>query len=244
MSGRLVVVNAPGKPAILGRNWIQSIQLDWKSIFRVQSSSVDITQAFPGLFRPEVGTVLGYQAKIRLREGATPKFHRPRPVPYALQQKVEDELDRLQNEGILKPVQQSEWAAPIVIVRKGDGTIRICGDYKVTINPYLEMGTYPMPNPQDLFASLAGGKCFSRLDMKQAYQQMKVSEDSQKYLTINTSKGLFVYTRMPFGISSAPSIWQRAMDGILAYIPGVECYLDDVLIESVKRNKNTMIVSR
>jgi hypothetical protein len=92
------------------------------------------------------------------------------------------------------------------------------------------MKAYPMPNPQDLFASSAGGRYFSRLDMKQAYQQMKVSENSRQYPIINTSNGSFVYTRMPLGVSSAPSIWQRAMDGILAGIPGVECYLDDALL--------------
>ena len=87
-----------------------------------------------------------------------------------------------------------------------------------------------MPNPRDLFATLAGGKPFTRLDMKQAYQQMKVDKESQKYSTINTNKGLFTYTRMPFGISTAPGKWQRAMDSVLAGVPGVICYLDDILI--------------
>ena len=136
----------------------------------------------------------------------------------------------MQKEGILRPVESCDGAAPTVIVRKGDGSVRICGDYKVTINPFLEMNAYPMPNPQDLFATLAGGRFFSRLDMKQAYQQMRVHPDSQRYLTVNTSKGLFAYTRMPFGISSAPGIWQRAMDGILAGISGTTCYLDDILV--------------
>ena len=140
-----------------------------------------------------VGTLQGYQAKITLSSDAKPRFHRPRPVPYALQQKVEEELNRLQEEGIIQPVENSEWAAPIVIVRKVDNSIRICGDYKVAINPYLEMDHYPMPNPQDLFATLAGGQYFTRLDMKQAYQQIKIHVDSQKYFTVNASKGLFVY---------------------------------------------------
>ena len=82
------------------------------------------------------------------------------------------------------------------MVRKSDGSVRVCGDYKVTINLSLESHTYPMPNPQDLFATLAGGQYFTQLDMKQTYQQMKMHADSQKYLTVNTSKGLFVYTRM------------------------------------------------
>jgi hypothetical protein len=85
--------------------------------------------------------------------------------------KVDEELERLQREGILRPVECSEWAATILVVRKGDDSIRICGDYKVSINSYLDANTYPMPNPQDLFATstLAGGKVFSKLDMKQAY---------------------------------------------------------------------------
>ena len=77
----------------------------------------------------------------------------------------------------------------IVVVRKSDGSIRLCGDYKVTINEYLENIEYPTPNAQDLFATLAGGRRFTRLDLKQAYQQMEVDTGSQPYLTINTRKG-------------------------------------------------------
>lgn len=85
----------------------------------------------------------------------------------------------------------------------------------MTINPYLENNQYPMPNQQDLFAALAGGTRFSKLDMTQAYMQMQVEAGSQKYLTINTNKGLFMFARMPFGITTAPIIWQQQMDRIL-----------------------------
>ena len=71
---------------------------------------------------------------------------------------------------------------------------------------------------------------FSRLDLKNAYQQLRVTPESQPYLAINTSKGLFTYTRMPFGISCAPGIWQKTMDTILAGLPGMTCYLDDILV--------------
>ena len=68
------------------------------------------------------------------------------------------------------------------------------------------------------------------MDLKQAYQQMCVASDSQHYLTINTNKGLFTFNRMPFGICSAPGIWQRTMDNLLSGILGVICYLDDILV--------------
>jgi hypothetical protein len=234
---KMVVVEVKNKPAVLGRNWLAHIRLDWHKLFKVErqpetdkTHSTEYTAKYSQLFEPGMGSLNGYEASITLKPGSVPKFHRPRPVPYALQQKVDEELDRLQKEGILQSVDRSEWASPIVVVRKANGSVRVCGDYKVSINPYLETERYPMPNPQDLFSTLAGGKVFTRLDMKQAYQQMKVSPDSQEYLTINTSKGLFIYTRMPFGITSAPAIWQKAMDEILAGIPGCLCYLDDILV--------------
>lgn len=89
---------------------------------------------------------------------------------------------------------------------------------------------YATPNAQDLLATLAGGKKFTKLDLKQAYLQMEVEPVSQPYLTINTRKGLFAYTRMPFGIRTAPSIWQKAVDTVLAGIAGVCCFFDDILV--------------
>ena len=115
----------------------------------------------------------------------------------------------------------SEWAAPIVAVPKKDGKFRICGDYKVTVNQALEIDQYPLPKPEDLFATLAGGKKFTKLDLSQAYQQLVLEDDSRKYLTINTHRGLYCYTRLPFGVASAPAMFQQVMDTILQGIPNV-----------------------
>ena len=90
----------------------------------------------------------------------TPRFYKPRPVPYALQHKVEEAFDRRLGEGVLQPIDRSEWAAALVVVPKAGNTVKLSGDYKVTINPYLDPEGYPMPNPQDLFATLAGGKFY------------------------------------------------------------------------------------
>ena len=88
----------------------------------------------------------------------------------------------------------------MVVVPKKDGKVRLCGDYNLTINQFLKVDTYPLPNPTDLFATLSGGKQFSKLDLSQAYQQMVLKESSCKYVTISTSLGLFNYTQLPFGL--------------------------------------------
>ena len=89
-------------------------------------------------------------------------------------------LERLESSGVIHPVSTSEWAAPIVPVPKKDGRIRICGDFKVTINPVLDVEQYPLPKPQDLFATLSGGEKFTKLDLQQAYLQLQLEEESRK----------------------------------------------------------------
>ena len=88
-------------------------------------------------------------------------------------------FDRLQKEDIIEPVTFSEWAAPIVPVVKDDGGIRICCDYKVTINNLSKLESYPIPKVEDLFTALSGGKTFSKLDLSHAYQQLILDEESR-----------------------------------------------------------------
>ena len=133
------------------------------------------------------------------------------------------------SEGIIEPVQFANWAAPIVPVVKSDGkSLRICGDFKLTVNQASKLDRYPIPKVEDFFAKLTGGKAFTKLDLSQVYQQL--DEKSQKYAVINTHRGLFQYNQLPFGISSAPGIFQRVMESILNGIPGVVVYIDDVLV--------------
>ena len=182
------------------------------------------------LFSSELGKAKHIEAKLHLDPEATPRFCNARPVPYALREKVENELNRLEREGIIEPVQFSDWAAPIVPVMKSDGSVRICGDYKLTVNKAAKLDAYPIPRVEDLFAKLAGGKRFTKVDIAHAYQQIPLEEESRQSVTINTHKGLFTYNRLPFGVHSAPAIFQRAMEGLLRDIPSTVVYLDDILI--------------
>ena len=108
--------------------------------------------------------------------------------------------------------------------------MRICGNYRVTVNQTLHCDQYPIPRVDDPFRSLAGGKSFSKLDLSHAYQQVFLTEDTKQYVTINTHRGLFKYNRMPFGVSSTPAIFQRVMDSILQGILHTIVYHDDILI--------------
>lgn len=162
----LVVVTGDG-PSLLGRNWLQLIKLDWGSIKTIQSNSAlaGVIKKHTPLFRSKLGKLQGMEAKVYIPADAKPRFFKPRPISYALRQKVEDELDRLQQEGVITPVTFSDWATPIVPIVKPDGSVRICGDYKVTINAVAKLETYPLPKIEDLFTALSGGTVFSKLDL-------------------------------------------------------------------------------
>ena len=134
---------------------------------------------------------------------------------------METELQRLESLGIISPVKFSKWAAPIVPVVKKNGTVRICGDYKVTANRATLTESYPLPLVDELMTDLAGGKYFTKLDLSQAYLQLPLDHESSELLTINTHKGLFKYNRLPFGVSSAPAIFQHSMETLLRGLNGV-----------------------
>ena len=186
---------------------------------------------YPAVFQEGLGTLKGYQAKIYVDLDAVPRFHPARSVPYALHDKVHQELKRLQDEGTLEPVEIAKWAASIVaVLKQNKSTVRICGDFSVTINPVSKLDRYPIPKISDLFAILGKGKLFSKLDLCHAYQQLPLEEESKKYAMINTHKGLFRCTRLPFRISSAPGIFQWVIESLLQGVKGVVVYLDDILI--------------
>lgn len=152
---------------------------------------------------------------------------------------MEEELALVQKQGIITPIQFADRAAPIVPVLKADKkTVRICGHFKMTVNQASRLDMYPIQKIEHLLAKMSGGTKFTKLDLSQAYQQVRLNEESKKYVVINTHKGLFQYNRLPFGVSSAPRIFQMMMESLLGNIPGIVVYIDDILITGKTNEKH------
>ncbi|XP_018395382.1 PREDICTED: uncharacterized protein K02A2.6-like [Cyphomyrmex costatus] len=177
-----------------------------------------------------LSAIKGLQAKLFLKSDASPVFIRARPVPFKLLPLVEKELDALEGAGIISKVATSKWATPIVPIVKSNGQIRICGDYKSTVNPQLLVDDHPLPTVDELFAKLANGLTFSKIDLKQAYLQLEIAPEHRECLTISTCKGLYQVNRLMYGIASGPTVWQREIENILQGIPGVAIFFDDIVI--------------
>ncbi|GAA51908.1 hypothetical protein CLF_106999 [Clonorchis sinensis] len=228
---------------ILGLDWIEKLNLFSVPLSSVCSalkfsSSSDIAEhftktlktTFNDVFQSGLGCCTKTKASLKLQPGSTPIFRPKRPVPFAALATVENELFRLQQSGVIQPVNYSSWAAPIVVIKKANGKVRICADYSTGLNAVLGSHQYPLPVPEDLFTKLNGGKCFAKLDLADAYLQIEVSDDSKELLTINTHRGLFQFNRLPFGVKSAPAIFQQTMDAMLNGLSGVAAYLDDIIL--------------
>ena len=231
-------------PNLMGRDWLAKLHLRWEELFPLdrrlnRMEGVDepvagLLKQFPEVFTEELGCLKNFKTHIPVPEGSSPKFCKARPVPYAMRSRVEEELDRLEEQGVWRRVHYSRWAAPMVAVLKDPrdpaGSIRICGDYKQTVNKTAPVDTYPIPNTIDQLAMLAGGEKFTKLDLSQAYQQLELDEGSMELLTINTHQGLYQPSRLQFGVHSATGIFQREMDQRLSKIPMTKVRVDDILV--------------
>ncbi|XP_064637881.1 uncharacterized protein K02A2.6-like [Lineus longissimus] len=223
----LYVVRSDG-PALFGRDWLQFIRLNWDALCVNRVNSIldnhngdqlpelsEILEKHKDAFKSELGKAKNFKVELRVKSDATPIFFKARPVPYAILEDVKESILKEEREGILERVEYSDWAAPIVPVRKPDGSIRVCGDFKVTINKYIENPEHPMPHMDELYQKLKGGEKFSKLNLPNAYKHIEVEDESRKYLTINTPLGLFRCTRLAFGVNCAPQLFQSMMDKVL-----------------------------
>ena len=157
-------------PSLLGKDWLQTIKLNWAQINLVSSPSPALDKLLDkhaALFQEGLVLLKDVTVKLHVHPDCVPKFHKP--LPFALREGVEKELERLQSLGVIKPVATSDWAAPIVPVVTRDHSVRVCGDYKLTINQVSNIEIYPLPHIEGIFVSPSGGKTFTKFDLQNAY---------------------------------------------------------------------------
>ncbi|CAF4548507.1 unnamed protein product, partial [Rotaria sp. Silwood2] len=236
-----LIVGIDNSNNILGRNWINVFHLSNQSLDDIGNNSSiqnvnfefknlnELITHYDAIFKQGLGCCK-IKAHLHIKPNVLPKFCKPRSLPFAYREAVENDLNRLVNEGVLEPITISKWAAPIVVVPKQGGKIRICADLSTGVNQALDIDQYPLPKPNDLFVALNGGTLFSKIDFSEAYLQVELDDDSKELLVINTHKGLFRFNRLPFGVASAPSIFQKIMDQMLSGLEGAVCYLDDIIV--------------
>ncbi|XP_054260334.1 uncharacterized protein K02A2.6-like [Macrosteles quadrilineatus] len=221
--------------AIFGRDWLREVKLDWgeiKSLEMNQTSSLgNMLSDFSDVFDGKIGVIPDHLGQLRVMDDAKPIFVKPRQVPYSLRSEIEKELKRLEECGIITKVDHSDWGTPIVPVVKPNGQVRICADYKVTVNKLIKDENYPIPRIEDIYTQMNGGKIFCTLDISNAYLHMRMDEESAHMQTLSTPKGMYKVNRLMFGVKVAPSLWQQFMDKTLQGIPGVQCFFDDIIIQ-------------
>lgn len=241
VQGRIFVIKRKVDP-VVGREWLRklNLQFDMNAIVKEEKDITEkqfqeilqnLIEEYKELFSEEIGKINNFQAAFKLKEGAVPIFLKSRPVPFALKDQVEAEIDRLEEAGILEKLTYSQWGTPVVPVTKQNGKVRLCADYRATLNRNLENDNYPIPRIEEIFAKLSGGKYFCTLDINQAYLHMMTSDETAEMQAISTSKGTYKVTRLMFGVKIAPNVWQRYMDQTLQGIDGTACFFDDIAIQ-------------
>ena len=186
---------------------------------------------FPEVFLEGLGRWTKMTAKIKLKKNAQPVFRKKRSIPFAAIDKIDKELERLTQCGVQSNVDYSDWAAPVVYVKKKSGAIRVCADFSTGLNSAIKDHHYPLPSPEEIFTKLNGGRYFSKIDLSEAYLQIPTDDESLKLLCISTHRGLFKYQRLPFGVKTAPAVFQQIMDTMSAGLDFATAYLDDILVK-------------
>ena len=243
---------------LLGRNGIQELGISMDALLNRSNSSATISvntvfddlkadrelqkecrqlcEEFPYLFKPELGTLKSIELEIKFKPEAEPVYRKPRSVPLALQEDLVKAYEAGIRKGVWRKAQFNGYETPVVPIRKntspsqGKTRLRVCRYYAITVNPQLETHRHPLPSPEQLMQRLSGGWYFTKVDLADAYNQIRLGPESQIRLALSTHRDVLLQLRLPFGISPAPAYFQGIMDQLTRDLTGVSVYLDDILV--------------
>ena len=185
----------------------------------------------------KLGCMKQHPYNIRIEQNAEPKVHAPRKVPFAIRDDVEKELEKMLRIGAIAKVDgPTDWVNSMVVVKKDKG-IRICLD-PGDLNKAVRREHTQLPSPDEALAHLTGAKVFSKVDLKNGYWQVPLTESSSYLTTFNTPVGRYRYTRLPFGLNSANEVFQKRVSQAYENLTGVLVIFDDILIYGKDRQEH------
>lgn len=195
-----------------------------------------LLSSFPEVFSrgyADIGVYKGGEVELELQSGVRPQFVRPYPVPWAREEQLRAQLNELQSCGVIEAGEPAEWNSPIILVPKGKNSreFRIVQDMRC-LNKCLVPKTFVFPNIDEFIFSLHGWRVASSLDIKHAFWNLRLSEESSKICAFYALGKTFYPRRMPMGCMQSSYFLHLAMHKVLGDIPGVHIYADDVLLTS------------
>ena len=189
-----------------------------------------VLEEFADVLQDEPGRTNLIEHRIEA-DGARPVRQSPYRIPYSYREMVQEEMREMEEKGVIEK-STSEWASPMVLVGKQDGSMRVCVDFRC-LNEVTPMDAYPMPRVDELIDKLGSARYVTTLDLSRGYWQVPVAEESRPLTAFVTPYGLYQFRVMPFGLNGAPATFQRLMDEVLRGLEGFSAaYIDDVVIFS------------
>ncbi|KAJ1189087.1 hypothetical protein NDU88_005838 [Pleurodeles waltl] len=238
---KLGIVLRPGfdNSIILGEMPIEVSEIS----LPVTNISESFTKKYPEVFANVIGVVQGFEHCIRLKDGAVPVSHKVRPIPISVKGQLKDLLEKLVKDGIITPTDSSEWVSPIVLTKKTNADLRLCVALR-SLNKNIIIDCHPLPRIQEMIASLGTSKIFSTIDLHSAYHQIALRLDSQELTSFVTPFGAYKYLRLPFGLASAASIFQKLMDSLFGDFENVCAFQDDILFHTKDMEEHFVVLDK
>lgn len=176
------------------------------------------------------GTMKDYECKLHVKPDVQPIYQRMRRHPIHLQKQIDSEIIRLEEAGIIGSVEgPQEWVSNLVATPKSDNSVRLCLDAR-SINTAIQRETHPIPTLESILDDMHGSKIFSKIDMKAAYTQIMLEEESRKLTNFHTSFGIKRFKRLCYGINNAFEVFQRSLDQTIGKLRNVKCISDDIIV--------------